>query len=138
MKPLILHISGDYPDQITPDKTRAIAALVEGSAAHFEHRVSSLNRVPNPRGWLQPGTVRSAADDGALASWEYAAPPGGIWLSQAMKRVADQNILDVRQLGRYGWVVRSDQESIPTIVAHPAKALNHPSASVMQSPNLIG
>lgn len=133
MKPLILHISGDYPDQITPDKTRAIAALVEGSSAHFEHRVYSLNRVHNPRAWLRPGMVRSAADDGALASWEYAAPPGGIWLRQAMERVADQIILDVRQRGLRPGAVHGHKLSIEGLAAkRVAEALGIPFLLTLQ------
>jgi hypothetical protein len=44
-RPVIVHISGDFPDCIAPNKTRAITNLVEATS-EFDHIVYSLNRVP--------------------------------------------------------------------------------------------
>lgn len=95
--PIVIHISADYPDAVRPSKTRAIAALVEGTADRFEHRVYSLNRDWNgAAAWLRPGRVEAAADDGRVASWRYSAPACGAMLASSMDRVADAVMADLR------------------------------------------
>lgn len=44
-KPLILHVSGDFPDPVEPFKTKAIRGLIDLTEARFAHRVVSINRV---------------------------------------------------------------------------------------------
>ena len=44
-RPLILHLSGDFPDPIEPFKTKAMRSLVDLTATRFEHHVISINRV---------------------------------------------------------------------------------------------
>lgn len=97
MRPCIVHISADYPDTWRPDKTRAIAALVEGTSDRFTHRVYSLNRSGQlPRALVSPGAVVNVADDGTLASWRYLAPGGGLWLARSMSRVGEAVARDIR------------------------------------------
>jgi glycosyltransferase involved in cell wall biosynthesis len=106
----VLHISGDYPDAVQPRKTRAIAALVEGTAGHFDHRVYSINRVP--LGWRLPGCGMSVADDDHIASWTYAAPPLGMLLTAAMRQLAARIVTDVHKRGLKPVLVHAHKLSI--------------------------
>ena len=58
--PLVLHVSGDFPDPIEPFKTRAICSLIDLTAGHFNHEVVSINRVSPSR--------TEAAREAAVAS----------------------------------------------------------------------
>ncbi|MHA7820210.1 MAG: glycosyltransferase [Erythrobacter sp.] len=44
-RPLILHVSGDFPDAFETFKTPVIKRLIELTSDAFEHRVISINRV---------------------------------------------------------------------------------------------
>jgi len=46
VRPRVVHLSADFPDPITPHKTRAIERLVELTDDRFDHWVVSLNREP--------------------------------------------------------------------------------------------
>lgn len=83
-KPLVLHVSGDFPDPIDPAKTAVISSLLGLSEDHFDHRVISINRI-------SPGTIgiaREIAFSGKLRTTlqpfdhgialTYAAPPRGV------------------------------------------------------------
>ncbi len=115
----ILHISTDYPDVIAPGKTQAIARLVTGTAADFDHRVYSLNRVPMLGGGrvAAPGTVSVADDDGQIASWRYAAPGRGLWLETAMRGVARAIVADCRARGVRPVLVHGHKLSMEGLVA---------------------
>lgn len=118
MKPLIVHITADYPDAWTLRKTRAVAALVEGSADRFDHRVYSLNRDGSGlRSIVSPGSVAQVADDGSLATWSYAAPAGGVFLASSMKQVADAVVADVRRQGLQVALVQGHKLSFEGIAA---------------------
>lgn len=54
-RPLILHLSADFPDSFEPFKTKAIKGLVDLTADRFEHHVVSINRV-------SPNFVRTVGD----------------------------------------------------------------------------
>lgn len=114
----ILHISGDYPDAFQPVKTRAIAALVDGSADRFGHVVYSLNRVGGWRGWLRPGTVAIIAENGAVRTCTYAAPARGFWLGRAMNGVADALAADLKRRGEAVDLVHGHKLSIEGLAAH--------------------
>lgn len=89
MKPLILHISNDYPDPLQPDKTRAILHLVEATP-EFRHVVYSLNRV---NGWSGIADVAFGEDRIAVA---YGALPKGLFWEGRLDAVADWIIADLR------------------------------------------
>lgn len=55
--PKILHVTGDFPDPVRPDKTNVIRTHIQQTAELFDHRVYSLNRV-SPR---LPGIARMLA-----------------------------------------------------------------------------
>ncbi|WEK44107.1 MAG: glycosyltransferase [Candidatus Sphingomonas colombiensis] len=120
MAPLIVHISADYPDAVQPAKTRVIAALVEGTAQEFTHRVYSLNRIAAPRGWGRPGLAEPVADDGAVASWRYVAPGRGLLLASAMERVADAILADLRERGMKPAAIHAHKLSVEGLAARRA------------------
>lgn len=131
--PLVLHISGDYPDAVQPRKTRAIAALVQGTADRLRHRVYSLNRTQGAAAWLRPGSVERVYDDGLVASWRYAAPRAGMMLASAMDTVADAIVDDVRRRGSSPRIVHGHKLSIEGLAAHRvAKRLGVPYALTLQ------
>ena len=134
MKPLIVHLSADYPDAWQPRKTRAVAALIEGTAGTFDHRVYSLNRVNGGwKGIASAGAVTPVADDGQVASWTYAQPPGGILLATAMRRVGDAIVADIRERGLRPALVQGHKLSIEGIAARLVAArLEIPYALTLQ------
>lgn len=81
-RPVIVHISGDFPDCIAPNKTRAIANLVEATP-EFDHIVYSLNRVP---AWSGIESVQFSNNRIAVA---YGAPSRGFFLRSRMEALAD-------------------------------------------------
>lgn len=89
MKPVILHISNDYPDPLLPAKTKAIYALVEGTP-QYRHVVYSLNRVNGLGGLasLPFGEDKIAVAYGALPKgifWEKRLMEVARWIRQDMK-----------------------------------------------------
>jgi len=93
----ILHISADYPDAVRPLKTRAIAALIEGTDELFDHEVYSLNRVGGWVGWSRPGSLEIVSDERIVRSCRYAAPARAFLLARAMAGVADGIDADLRR-----------------------------------------
>jgi|SoiMethySBSTD1v2_1073268.scaffolds.fasta_scaffold22083_5 glycogen synthase len=87
-RPVIVHISGDFPDCIAPNKTRAIANLVEATP-EFDHIVYSLNRIP---AWSGIESVHFSNNKIALA---YGAPSKGFFLRSRMEALADWIIADL-------------------------------------------
>ena len=87
-RPVIVHISGDFPDCIAPNKTRAITNLVE-AASEFDHIVYSLNRVP---AWGGIESVQFSNNKIALA---YGAPSKGFFLRSRMEALADWIVADL-------------------------------------------
>jgi glycosyltransferase involved in cell wall biosynthesis len=123
-RPLVVHISADFPDAVQPRKTRAVAALVEGTADAFEHRVYSLNRVGRT---ALPGAIEKVADDGHVASWTYAGPPAGLFLATAMRRVADAILDDIARRGIRPALVQGHKLTIEGLAARRvAEALGVP------------
>ena len=118
-RPLIVHITGDFPDAVQARKTRAVAALIEGTADAFDHRVYSLNRVGRT---ALPGAIEKVADDGQVASWTYAAPPAGLFLATAMRRVADAILDDVARRGLRPAAVQGHKLTIEGLAAQRVAA----------------
>lgn len=134
LKPLIVHISADFPDACQPRKTRAIAALVEGSTDSFDHRVYSLNRFGGGlRALLAPGAVTTHADDGRVATWRYAAPGKGLLLAASMRRVGAAVAADLRARGLRPALIQGHKLSFEGIAArHAANVLGVPYALTLQ------
>ena len=134
-KPIVVHISGDFPDAVQPRKTRAVLNLVQGTADAFEHRVYSLNRVPlAARGHMSRiGAVEVVADRDHVVSLTYAAPARGLFLATAMQRVAEAILGDLQRLGLRPAAVQGHKLSIEGLAARPiAAALSIPYALSLQ------
>lgn len=131
--PLIVHISADYPDAVVPAKTRAVAALVEGTQADFRHRIFSLNRRGGAKALLKSGHVESAADDGSLASWRYRAPPLGLFLRRSMEQVGNTILACLAGEGLKPDLVQGHKLSFEGIAArHVARRLGVPYLLTLQ------
>jgi len=89
MKPLIVHISSDYPDPLQPDKTRAILNLVEATP-EYRHVVYSLNRVDGLGGIAD---VSFGEDRTAIS---YGALPRGLFWEGRLDAVADWIIANLK------------------------------------------
>lgn len=91
-KPLILHISGDYPDPVNGAKTPVIKTLLELTEDRFNHSVISINRqTPAPSQWAR--IVRTNVDeerpfDGGTAL-RYLAPPRGVLHRTMLLKLAE-------------------------------------------------
>src|SRR6516165_10592155 len=79
--PVIVHISADFPDPLSPDKTSAIRSLVDATPG-FRHIVYSLNRVSS---WSGIEALRFGEDRVEVA---YGAPPWGLMLATRFKALA--------------------------------------------------
>ena len=134
MKPLIVHITADYPDAIDATKTRAIAALVEGTRNRFDHRVYSLNRDGlGVRAFVAPGSFQPVDERGGLLSWRYAAPSKGLFLARSMRGVADAILADLRQAGLVPALIHAHKLSFEGIAAQRVAArLGLPFALTLQ------
>ncbi len=113
-KPVILHLTADFPDPVQDRKTPVIRTLVDLSAAHFNHRVISLNRVEPSLGALVAQalsrnrpvvTSREPFDYGDAV--RYAAPGKGLFHATMLHRLGD-------------WLAErlSDQRLPDLLVAH--------------------
>lgn len=90
-RPLVVHVSGDFPDPLAPEKTPVIRSLLELTRNDFDHHVISLNRVnPALQEWSSAGRViRRSHGFEAGEAMEYAAPPRGIFHATMLHRLGD-------------------------------------------------
>lgn len=88
MRPIIIHISNDFPDPIVPNKTRAVQNLIDGTP-EFRHIVYSLNRVD---GWSGIAPLSFGADRTAIA---YKALPKGLLWESRLRDVGAWIIADL-------------------------------------------
>jgi len=107
-RPVIVHISGDFPDCIAPNKTRAISNLVEATP-EFDHVVYSLNRVP---AWSGIEAVQFSNNRIAVA---YGAPSKGFFLRSRMEALADWIVDDLAARHRRIDVVHAHKLTIEGI-----------------------
>lgn len=110
MKPLILHISNDYPDPLQPDKTRAILHLVEGTP-EFRHVVYSLNRV-NGLGGI--ASIPFGEDRTAVA---YGALPKGIFWEKRLDEVAQWILADLKSKNIVPDLIEAHKLTVEGIIA---------------------
>lgn len=123
----ILHISADYPDALAPQKTRAVANLLEITADRFDHEVYSLNRVsPSPvrlmagllrSPWAPPMPIEVADAADKLRTVAYSAPPRGLYLRSLLERVADWVANDAERRGLKPRLIHGHKLTIDGIVA---------------------
>nr|WP_198338279.1 glycosyltransferase [Labrenzia sp. VG12] len=84
-RPLILHLSADYPSPHRGPTTTAVKRLVEG-IPEADHLVVSLFRTSDPRKvrFIDCGTQNGVR----LIAYRYFAPPMGMLLAHCMRAVA--------------------------------------------------
>ncbi|MCB1562659.1 MAG: hypothetical protein KDJ75_03715, partial [Alphaproteobacteria bacterium] len=92
MKPIILHISSDYPDSLNPRKTRAISSLVD-ETPEYRHVVYSLNRFTALGGLA---SLPFGEDRTAIA---YGALPKGLLWGPRLAALAEWIIEDMKAKG---------------------------------------
>jgi len=84
MRPVVLHLTGDFPDSIDSDKTQVIRHLVDLTSDKFEHHVVSINRTTPAnlaivRSIVRPGELTIVSEQFAYGTaLAYSAPPKGI------------------------------------------------------------
>ena len=86
-KPVIWHLSADFPDPIMPEKTPVFRRLVDLTAGYFDHRVFSLNRA-SPGIMRRPFLAGLEFEYGYAA--QYAAPGKGIFHHTILRRLGDR------------------------------------------------
>ncbi|MGB3711699.1 MAG: glycosyltransferase [Erythrobacter sp.] len=83
-KPLVLHVSGDFPDSLESAKTPVIRRLIDLTADRFDHHVVSLNRVSPTlptiaKSLVAPGQLRVECEPFEYGeALRYTAPPRGL------------------------------------------------------------
>jgi glycosyltransferase involved in cell wall biosynthesis len=84
-RPLILHITGDYPDPVREPTTEAVKRLID-RLPMFDHIIVSLKRVVAPHhSYFQECP---AAPGQRLFAYGYVGLPFGVGLYQAFRQVA--------------------------------------------------
>lgn len=86
-RPLILHITGDYPDPVREPTTEAVKRLIDGLET-FDHVIFSLKRLADPRrAYLVPCP---ASPNQSLYAMGHFGLPFGVGLHRAFVSVADR------------------------------------------------
>ena len=137
----IVHVSGDFPDQFQPAKTRAIESLVRLVDDRFEQQVFSLNRaapgaallsaaLANP---LRPrlGIETGGAHDG-VTPVRYLAPGKGIYHAAMLGNLGDWLADRLAAGPRPGLIVGHKLSVEGLAVARAARVLNVPYALSIQ------
>jgi len=106
----VVHISADYPDTFAPNKTAAVANLIQGSPG-FRHVVYSLNRID---GLFGINGVQFAEDRMSLI---YRAPPKGLLLRTRLDDVAEWILADLHSRGIDPNLVHAHKFTIEGLVA---------------------
>ncbi|MBB3860413.1 glycosyltransferase involved in cell wall biosynthesis [Novosphingobium hassiacum] len=97
-KPLVVHVSGDFPDPIKKFKTPVIRSLLELTADNFDHQVFSINRSsPGVVRMLQSSWLHRKALKLEVTSepfdygtaLEYKAPGRGIFHATMLRQLGD-------------------------------------------------
>ncbi len=110
-KPVIVHISNDYPDILDPNKTKAISRLVEGTP-EYRHVVYSLNRVSQ---WDGLAAVEFGEDKIAVS---YGALPKGFFWGRRLKAVGQWILNDLNARGIVPDVIQAHKITVEGVVGH--------------------
>lgn len=97
--PLVVHITGDFPDSIDRNKTKVIGSLLDLTAAQFEHRALSLNRASIGLASVARDFVTSLGRPPCRVDWHdfeggqalaYVAPGRGVLHATYLESLAAQ------------------------------------------------
>ena len=114
-RPLILHISGDYPDPIRNRTTRAVKNFID-LLDDCDHIIISLKRCANPaKAYLHRCPAASGQTLYALGYW---ALPGGVFHRDAMRRIEAQIAGILSALRVRPTLVMAHKLAIEGVVAH--------------------
>lgn len=113
-RPLLLHISADYPNPIRTPTTDAVMRLVDRMTDH-EQVVISLQRLSDPRRtyWRDLGMVRGRR----LIAHGYFAPPFGFGMYFCQRRLAGRILRFLRENGYAPDLVHSHRFTFEGIAA---------------------
>ncbi len=107
-RPVIVHVSADFPDCFAPNKTHAISNLI-AATPEFDHFVYSINRVPTWNGI----EALQYSDNGIAVA--YGAPSKGLFLRSRMEALGDWIVDDMRSGQRRVDVVHAHKLTIEGI-----------------------
>lgn len=129
----ILHVSGDFPDNIAPAKTPVIQTLLNLTQGRFDHRVMSINRrspamARFAREALQtlgkpPLEVDSTPFDQGTAL-VYKSPPKGIFHAAMLHRLGEYIATHIASLPQRPDLIVGHKLTIEGIAVRRAAALS--------------
>ncbi|MGB7371036.1 glycosyltransferase [Erythrobacter sp.] len=128
-KPLILHISGDFPDPLDAAKTPVIRRLVDLTANSFEHHVVSINRTSSSmldvaKTIVAPGPLRIESQSFEYGEVvRYSAPPHGLRHRTKLLQLGQWVAGFIDRLPRRPAFIIGHKLTIEGIVAHETARL---------------
>lgn len=140
VRPLVLHVSGDFPDPIAPFKTPVIRSFLDLTAQEFEHSVVSINRrSPGLGGFsamlrasLQAPFFEARQFDAGTAL-HYVAPGRGVLHKTRLDLLGDWLTAHIRQMERQPDLLMAHKLTIEGIaVERAARQLGLPYALTIQ------
>ncbi|WP_162915225.1 glycosyltransferase family 4 protein [Desertibaculum subflavum] len=114
-RPLVLHISGEYPDPVRNRTTPAVKSFID-RLPEFDHLIVSIRRQSDPRRCYVEGF-----EDGPhrrVVAIGYWAPPAGVLHRWRMRRLARDIEAVLARLGRRPVVTTAHKLTIEGVVAY--------------------
>lgn len=124
--PLILHVSGDFPDPIEPFKTPVIRDLIDLTSDSFDHRVISINRVSpsilaTAKAALIPGPLAIAEQPFEYGTAiRYTAPGKGLRHQTKLEQMGDWLVAQIEAMDRKPDLIMGHKLTIEGIVVRYA------------------
>ena len=141
LRPLILHVSADFPDPIDGGKTKVIRSLLEMTGDQFRHRVISINRIaPDPaallgavvRGFGSPRLVTRSQAFVWGTAMAYHAPGRGLYHRTMLEQLGDRIAQEVAEGERPDLIVGHKLTVEGIAVMRAAQKLGLPYAITVQ------
>lgn len=141
-KPIIWHVSGDFPDPVNFAKTSVIRSLVDLTREEFDHHVISINRQsPNLASGIVGGLGGHKRFDSSLSLIDfdygqavaYQAPRMGIWHRTILGKLGDVLATQIKKAQRKPDLLIGHKLTIEgLIVARAAKLARVPYGITLQ------
>ncbi len=138
-RPLVVHVSGDFPDTFEAFKTPVIRKLVDLTAHAFDHHVISINRstpsiASTARMTLFPGTLTVSGTPFKYGTaLEYSAPAKGIRHQTMLRLLGEEIVAQIKEMDRTPSLLVGHKLTIEGIaVRHAASKLGLPYALSIQ------
>ena len=129
-RPLILHLSGDFPDPFELSKTKAIRSLVDLTADRFAHQVVSINRVSPglaeaAREVVAPGPLTVTTQDFEYGTaLTYVAPGKGVRHRTKLLQLGEWLAGHIAAMPRRPALIMGHKLAIEGIAVHRASELS--------------